>query len=235
MNSALLVSFSSCVIYKNLTKVASAGTSCTGIDLTLKAEVAAQLNVESAISAWTTRNHTFNQPKMRQVYHDCLPFHSPAKRAIYSDSFLPMDGMSLARRASGLDIPEESSHTCAFSTSGVYCADDEASDDPHPNCDLTTLPADDVSSLVKRGGRKDDQRYCEQGKNSQCDDFGGNNVNNIKYPTYYSSGELVKHRGIANVKTYDGLNLQSCNNFDFGIVTTPQKPGNHPRIYASMC
>ncbi|KAI9923857.1 hypothetical protein MW887_008162 [Aspergillus wentii] len=219
---------------------ASAGTSCTGIDLSLKADVDVQLDVQSAISEWNSNNYTFNAPKMRQVYEDCLPLPDFSKRSIDDDHHLHMGNTSLARRAAGLDIPDSSSSTCAFSTRGVYCAEDETEDSPSPKCDINDLSDDDDDeedriSVIKRSG-KPDFSYCRNPRKGDTwegflDPADESCV--IRFPTFPSSGDLVEKKGVQNVVSYDGLNWNDCNDYSFGVVPTPAKPGTDKRVFAS--
>ncbi|CAI7579653.1 unnamed protein product [Penicillium pancosmium] len=55
----------------------------------------------------------------------------------------------------------------------------------------------------------------------------------ISFPTFPSSGALVKKFGASKITTYDGLKLDDCANFDFGVITTPSDPGKHKRVYAA--
>lgn len=212
---------------------ATARTSCTGIDLTLKAEVEAELSVKSGIEAWGKNEYTFNSPTMRQVYHDCIPFSSLAGRSEHAGFMTLPNSTKLESRA--LDTPKESKRQCAWSTSHISCpGGDDSSDDPDPDCDMSSLQ---TKMLYKRS-EKEPMDYCKQDTRKDATQYEGFTTDGlqINFPTFPSSGDLAKKFGASNVVSYDGIKPDDCNNFDFGIVTTPKEPGkNKPRYDGKSC
>ncbi|KAJ5103067.1 hypothetical protein N7532_003596 [Penicillium argentinense] len=167
---------------------------------------------------------------MRQVYHDCIPFSSLAGRSEHAGFMVLPNSTKLESRA--LDTPKEAKRQCAWSTSHISCpGSDDSSDDPDPDCDMLSLQA---KMLYKRS-EKEPMDYCKQNTRKDATQYEGFTTDGlqINFPTFPSSGDLAKKFGASNVVSYDGIKPDDCNDFDFGIVTTPNEPGkNKPRYDA---
>ncbi|KAI5198888.1 glycoside hydrolase [Aureobasidium subglaciale] len=141
---------------------ATAGTSCTGLQLDVKGQFQAQLILENALPGWISGTYEIEQPIPKSIYSDCIAW-VPTKRAITHDDgteSLSSNNRLVARQTLGESLSGNSvprSGTCAFSVKGVYCAEDKR-DDADLNCDVydledpdgDSIPDDNDSTLAER-------------------------------------------------------------------------------------
>ncbi|CAI7624461.1 unnamed protein product [Penicillium pancosmium] len=210
-------------------------------DVTGKLDV--EFAVTNALPGWSSKSYNWENPNPATLYSGCVPFDVLLGR--------DLDGQenNLTSRStigSNIDLPDRSDVTCAFSTKGVYCADENNDLD----CDLSNLPDDDGDgdkdedeiSMMKRSNLQKrstkELGYCMQNPKTkgQYEGFNTANIGMIKFSNFPSSGELVKT--YPNVATYDASDPKDCNNLDLiKLAKTPTKPGiaasNNGRQYDS--
>ncbi|KAF4226516.1 hypothetical protein CNMCM6805_004439 [Aspergillus fumigatiaffinis] len=225
---------------------AALSTKCSG---GMQFDVTGQLDVDFAVinglPGWSSQSYNWKNPSPVTLFSDCIPFVPLAKRELETNqSATYLETRSTT--GSHIDVPDESSKTCAFSTAGIYCADNSGSADL--DCDLNKLldtsdGEDDGndgalarrSNLVKRNAKK--LSYCDKNGGSNFQGFNIANTGTIVFSNYPSSSELVRDY-YPNAATYDAEDPQDCSNLNLiKLATTPQAPStpaaNNGRTYDS--
>lgn len=211
-------------------------------DVTGKLDV--DFAVTNALPGWSSKSYNWENPNPATLYSGCVPFDVLLGRDLDEKE---NNLTSRSTIGSTIDLPDRSDVTCAFSTKGVYCAD-EAGD---LDCDLSNLPEaggdgddddEEETSVTKRSDLEKRSSkvlgYCSQNPDTQgqYDGFEEANMGTIKFSNYPSSGRLVKK--YPNVATYDASDPKDCNNLALSkLAKTPTKPGvaasNNNRRYDS--
>lgn len=218
---------------------ASAKTDCVGLILGTSIGFAGQLNVTGAsvFPSWDDSTYTLINKYATGLDNICIPFGggiAPSKRSIdYNENSTydalelhPSTGVLLSRAfgdmGAGSVFPDPNGN-------GVYCPEGPEDDDP-VSCkkrgfsDVITPddPDDynDTPSIISGGLSK--RRVEKRGGNKDiCTDLSivGLAKMTLIMPDYPSAGALLA--GDPNVATYAPLDVDNCDDFRIGLVSTP--------------
>ncbi|CEL11917.1 hypothetical protein ASPCAL15011 [Aspergillus calidoustus] len=217
---------------------AALSTSCVdGVKFDVSGKLGVDFSVSHGLPGWDSANYHWVDSTEGTIFSECVPFSVLAKRALEGN---------LVSRASEepLELPESTRSTCAYSSKGVYCADDD--DQEELDCNMNTLDSntateDAENELMRRGVLAPRNSkilpYCNTKGASGYEGFHDDNQGKIKFSNYPSSSELVSNY-YPNAATYDAEDPNSCTNLNLvKLAKTPQQPStptaNQGRKYDS--
>lgn len=211
---------------------AALSTSCNdGIQFDVTGQLGVEFTVTNGLPGWTSKSYDWKTMSPATLFSGCVPFSVLVKRELEGD-IVARQLLSRSTPGATIDLPQGSSHTCAFSAEGIYCTDPDE-DSGEGDCDWTNLEddetpdEDDEGTLTRRGHleKRADKvaYYCNVNGGRTFTGFSVSNECSIKMSKYPTSTRLVARS--PNVATYDAEDHSDCLNLNLvKLQQTPQRP-----------